>query len=136
MKNPQASPLPQSIRSIVNGIELFTGTIHVRVQFTADGAVHVVKWLQGSRPKKGSLIVIPRSLPKLKIVRTEDSEACTLTSKRIRVHMARKSGEIRYSDALGVPIVSEKDEATITPAQIENEAKAFSVRQAFHLSAD
>ena len=136
MNNPPANPLPQSIQSIANGIELFTGTTYVRVQFTDDGTVHVVKWLPGSQPKKGSLIVIPRDLPKLNITRTEDPNACALGSKRIGIQVARKSGEVRFSDVTGLGILSEKGEATITPVQIEHETRAFSVRQTFQLGPE
>jgi alpha-D-xyloside xylohydrolase len=136
MSNSPANPLPQSIQSIANGVELFTGTTHVRVQFTADGIVHVVKWLPGSQPKGESLIVIPRSLPKLDIIRTERPEACLLSSKRLQVRIVRKSGEIHFGDALGVPVLGEKGEAAITPVQIEFETRAFSVRQAFQLSPE
>jgi len=71
------------------------------VQFTDDGTVHVVKWLPGSQPKKGSLIVIPRDLPKLNITRTEDPNACALGSKRIGIQVARKSGEVRLAMSRG-----------------------------------
>jgi alpha-D-xyloside xylohydrolase len=136
MNNPPAVPLPQSTQSIANGVELFTGTTYVRVQFTHDGTVHVVKWLPGSQPKKESLVVIPRDLPKLNLTRTEDPDAYALSSQRLRVQIARKTGEIRYRDALGAAIVSEKGAATISPVRIEHEANAFSVRQTFQLSAE
>jgi alpha-D-xyloside xylohydrolase len=136
MNPPQAIPLTPSIQSIPNGVELFTGTMHVRVQYVAENIVHIVKWLPGSQPKKDSLIVIPRSLPALDLSRHEGPDTVTLGSKRIRLEVTGKNGEIRFRDAQDAPVLSEKGESTIVPVQIEHESRAYSVSTTFQLSAD
>jgi len=136
MNHPPAIPLAQSIQSLPNGIELFTGTMHVRVQYVAENIVHVVKWLPGSQPKKSSLIVIPRSLPALDLSRQDVPGTVTLGSKRIRLEVACKSGEIRFRDGRDAPVLSEKGGSTIVPVSIEHESRAFSVRTTFELSAN
>ncbi len=136
MNHPQALPPSQGIQAIPGGIELFTGTIHVRIQYVADNIVHVVKGLPGSGPKKTSLIVIPRSLPALDLARSEGPDTVTLGSPCLRLEVARRSGEIRYRDASGSSILSEQGGASITPVQAEHETGAFSVRQTFRLDAD
>lgn len=136
MNPPQIVSFSKGFQPIPNGVELFAGGMHVRIQFVADNIVHVLKWLPGSQPKERSLIVIPRSLPALDLIRSEGSDTVSLGSKCVRVEIAAGDGSVSFRDAQDAPVLSEKGMAAIVPVRIENESRACSVSTTFQLSAD
>ena len=121
---------------ILNGVQMSSTTLNVKVQFYADNVVRVVKWTPNGTSEKASLVVIQTNLPDLKIDFQETAETITLGSGKITLQLSKGDGAIQYLARDGQTILKEQGEAVITPVKIEHETNAFSVRQNFKLTPD
>ena len=121
------------VRSIQNGVEVFTGGMTVRVQYNSENAVHVTKTLPGATSGRASLIVLPRAASPLDIVCSDEAARVTLDSKRLRVDISKSDGALSFSDALGTVLLAEAGAASITPAAVAGELRAYSVETRFKL---
>jgi alpha-D-xyloside xylohydrolase len=123
------------VTNIPNGVDLKTKDLNVKVQFYADNLVRVVKWLPGASPDSSSLVVIQKTLPDLKIDVQQGKESVTLSSEKLKVIIYKNDGHIEYMTPDSTSVLKENGRATIEPAELKNE-KAYSIKQAFVLSAD
>jgi len=131
---PPAQP-PQTQR-VENGIQMTTDDLNVKVQFYSESTVRVMKWPAGGTPKKVSLSVLPKDLPRLDIQVEENEEGIILTSSRVKLLVSKIDGSVQYFDKDNHAILSEKGRPVFTPSTIARETSAFSVQQNFKLSAD
>jgi alpha-D-xyloside xylohydrolase len=121
------------VQHIPNGVEVLAGGKTVRVQYDAEGSVHVTKSLPGATPGRESLIVLPCVAAPLDIVYSDEAARVTLSSKRLRVGVARSDGALSFSDASGTVLLAEAGAASITPAAIAGEPRAYSIETRFKL---
>jgi len=121
--------------SIPNGISLETKGLNLKVQFYADNMVRVVKWLPGTTPDSLSLVVIQKTLPEIKTTIKEDEKNITLSAANLIVTVSKIDGHLEYFTANNAPILKEKDQATIEPANLKND-KGYHVKQSFDLTSD
>ncbi len=131
---PPAQP-PQTQR-VENGIQMTTDDLNVKVQFYSESTVRVMKWPAAGTPKKVSLSVLPKDLPRLDIQVEENEEGIILTSSRVKLLISKIDGSVQYFDKDNHAILSEKGRPVFTPSTIARETSAFSVQQNFKLSAD
>lgn len=106
---------------------------YVNVLFYANNQVRVTKGLSHMKPDS-SLVVLQKTQPDLKIDIQQNEERVTLSSPALNVVISKKDGRIEYNNPDKTSILKENDQ-TITPLEGKNE-NAFSVKQAFQLSAD
>ena len=135
-KDAQVEQPQTNVQHIENGAELKTGDMNVKVQFYAEGMVRVIKWLPGGTSEKKSLVVIKNGEPNLDINFKETSDAFTLSSDKIIVHISKNDGSIQYFNSDNKIILKEQGQAIITPLKIKHEEKAFDVQQNFKLTPD
>ena len=133
---PCGAESPVRTQRIDNGVHLETSTLNIKVQFYADDAVRVLKWLPGGTPEKNSLAVIEKDLPKLNIQIKDNPETVTLSSGKITLRLSKTNGEIEYLNADNQVMLKEQGKAEITPINIEHDGKACSVKQNFELTPD
>ncbi len=118
---------------IANGVELLAGGMTVRVQYNSENSVHVTKFLPGAPAGRESLIVLPRAAATLDIVCSDESATVTVSSKRLRVDIAKSDGAFSFSDASGTVLLAEAGPASIAPAVVAGEPRACSIETHFKL---
>jgi len=121
------------VRAIPNGVEVFTGRLQVQVQYESENSVHVTKGLPGVALNQKSLIVLPHPTPQLNITVSEEAASVLLRSGRVRVRIAKADGALSFGDAAGAALLAEEGEASIQPAGVEGEPRAYSVETHFRL---
>ena len=121
------------VNHVPNGVEVLAGGMTVRVQYNSAGSVHVTKSLPGATPGRASLIVLPRVDAPLDIVCSDETASVTLNSKRLRVDISKSDGAISFSDASGTVLLAEAGAASITPAAVAGEPRAYSIETRFKL---
>jgi len=131
----QAALGQAGVQHVRNGVQLQAGGLNVRVQFYADNAARVVKWLPEGTPDKKSLVVIQDVLPDLTVSVMEGPKAVTLNTDRLTIRITRANGHVEYLTQDGKVILKEDGKAILTPVQY-GEDKAFHVQQAFKLTPD
>jgi alpha-D-xyloside xylohydrolase len=131
-----APPPPIPVQRIQNGVQFYAADRTVKVQFHADGIVHVVKWAPAGTSEKSSLVVVQTNLPDLNIRVEENADTVSLASGKVTVRLSKSDGVIQYLGADTRVILKEQGPAIITPAPIIHDEKAFSVQQNFKLAAD
>ena len=127
---------PAAVQQIQNGVQLTAGDLNEKVQLYAGGIVRVVKWPIGGTSAKVSLSVIQKDLPVLSVSVKEDADKVTLTSEKLTLLVSKSDGSIEFLDSKGNTVLKERGKASFEPTGIEKEHSAFSVQQAFTLSAD
>ena len=135
------SSLGQSkIQRVQNGVHLEIGALNVMVQFYAETAVRVVKWLPTGTPEKKSLVVIQNILPDMNLGFQESDGAVNLASGKLTVRISKSNGEIQYFTHDDKIILEEQGRVIIKPVlgRVEGtEYKTvFSVQQNFKLTRD
>ena len=125
----------EKVTIIPNGVQLETKNMNVKVQFYAGNMVRVVKWVPGATLDSASLVVIQKKLPELKTDVSQDKDNVTVSTENLKVILSKTDGHIEYVTPENASILKENGQAIITPAELKNE-KAFSVKQAFNLTAD
>ena len=123
-------------RHVKNGVELAAGDENVRVQFYADDTVRVLKWPAKGTPDKVSLSVFQKDVPQLNVRVEENPSAVVLSTGPMKIRLRRSDGAIEFLSADNRTLLKEQGSASFTPALLEQEKKAFNVRQNFVLSAD
>lgn len=131
-----AKPHETNLQKIRNGAVIKTAAMNVKVQFYAPGTVRIVKWTSGGTDNKLSLSVIQNTLPKLSIRMMHSGDTVSLASDKLKLLVSTKDGSITFFAADGKRILQEQGAAAFTQTNLKQEENAFSVRQAFTLSAD
>jgi alpha-D-xyloside xylohydrolase len=131
-----AAPAQPGVQRIQNGIQLAAGDLNVKVQFYAEGIVHVVKWPVGGTSEKLSLSVLKKEAPSLDVHVEENAAGMTLSYGHVKLRIGKSDGTIQYLDSGDRTLLREQGRAIFTPSQIAREKSAFSVQQNFRLSAD
>jgi len=121
------------VRPIPNGVEVSADAQTIRIEFEAEGIVHVTKRLPGAAPGAASLIVLPRALPALNVGISEEPSRVVMSSGVLRVSIAAGNGEISFRDASGETILEEQGAASMAPAA---EPGACSAEIRFKLKPD
>ena len=134
--NSPAATASPAIQRILNGVQLNTGDLNVKVQFYAQGIVRVVKWPAGGTSEKLSLSVLQKTLPDLDVHVEESAAVVTLSSGKVTLQLSKSDGSIQYLDSSNRALLKEQGQPIFTPSQIARETSAFSVQQNFKLSAD
>ena len=124
-----------AVDRILNGVQLNTGQVNVKVEFYSPTTVRVIKWPVGGNADKLSLSVIQKDVPALPIQIGEANGIVTLSSAQVRVELNTANGTLRYLDAKNRPILAEQSPATFTPTGLPQEKAAFSIQQNFTLTA-
>ncbi len=127
---------PPIVQRILNGVQLTTGDLNVRVQFYSQGTVRVVKWPAGGTPEKTSLSVIQKDVPELSVRFEENDATVTLSSGQLKVRLNKNDGTIQYLADDNHALLKEQGRAVFTPCHIEQEKTASSIQQNFTLTPD
>ena len=85
-----------TLTGVVNGIQMDSPDLHVRVQFYAGNIVRVLKWPDHGNPDKSSLSVIQNSVPEIDIRVEEEPDGVTLKSNVLTVFVSRSNGAVQY----------------------------------------
>ncbi len=133
---PAKVPADQHVQPIQNGVVVKADGMTVKVQFYAPGTVRVLKWIPAGTDRKLSLSVVQSRLPKLKVRIARSADGVTLDSGKLKLQINARDGSIRYFARDGHTILQEQGAATFAPTNLDQEKNAFSVRQAFKLTAD
>ena len=134
--NSPAAPAPPAIKRILNGVQLRTGDLNVKVRFYAEGIVRVIKWPAGGTSDKLSLSVLQKPQPDLNVHVEESAAEVTLSYGKVTLQLSKSDGSIQYLDSGNHTLLKEQGRPIFTPSRIARETSAFSVQQNFTLSAD
>src|SRR6478672_7090547 len=122
-----------AVRRILNGVQLTSGNLNVKVQFYSNDTVRVLKWMTGGTPNKSSLSVIQKDVPALKVRFEKNADSITLTSPSTKVQIAKNDGSVRFLATDGHTLLQEGS-ASLTPSKVEK--GAFSLQQSFALTPE
>jgi alpha-D-xyloside xylohydrolase len=117
------------------GIKLSIDSIEVEIQFYSTSIVRILKSPKGKGFKKESLSVVKK--PENTGFRiTQQGENLNLSTKKLRVALNVKSGELAYYPLSGNLLLKEKEGSTNFTAFNDAGNNTFNVHQAFKLDVD
>jgi alpha-D-xyloside xylohydrolase len=109
----------------------------MKIQICLDGIIRVTASPADTLSARPSLMVAKTDWPAVPWTVTEGRQKLVLSTAKLSVEVSTKTGEIRFLDAAGRPILKEKTGGgkTILPAEVMGE-KTFHVRQVFDSPED
>lgn len=117
------------------GVKANVQFMDIEIQFFSPTIVRVIKFPEGSSPKKQSLSVI-KNPEQTALSVNEESNIVNLKSASLQVMLNLKTGKISFSDLQGNPLFTEKDYGTQFTSAKDVNKDTYSVRQAFMLDRD
>ncbi len=122
------------VKTIDNGVEIFTEELNMRVQFYNENTVRILKWLPEGTSQKKSLSVIVDNLSAISINVNLEGRTVSLISESLQVIIDKKSADISFYSSEGNEIVKESG-SEFAPVIYSNDS-AWSVKQKFQLTSD
>lgn len=113
------------------------GTKSVRLQVVTDKIIHVTASPSDTLSSRSSLMIVPGLKPKGQWQIADEADGqVTLITTSLRATVSCKTGEVKFMDATGRPLLRELPGGGKYFAPSPSEDKAFSVRQVFESPAD
>lgn len=125
----------ETFSKIQNGIQTSCSAQNLRIQFSNDNIIRVVKWVLAATPDSTSLVVIQKSLPDVQLNIQENDTAITVASAILQVMVQKKDGTVEFMTRERTPLLKENGTASIVPASTKNE-KEYTIKQGFQLTPD
>ncbi len=108
----------------------------VKIQVVSDDIIHVQVSPNATFSERPSLIIEERDRSTVNFIVSENDENVTLETASLLVEVSKKTGEIRYAEKDGTPILTERQNGKIfTPADVMGE-ETFHIQQIFDSPSD
>ena len=123
------------VSTIVNGVQIESSKLNVKVQFYGEKLARVTKWsAEGSADKK-SLMVLNHELPSIVVSIVETPETVELKTSVLALSISKVDGNIKYTDISGNIVLQEQGTPLLSPVVYAGDS-GFTVQQNFKLTAD
>jgi len=110
----------RSVQKNSDGVTLLLEKGALRFQICTDAMVRVLYSPQREFPKVAEYVVIKSDWPATPFDLTENADAITLSTSKLKLVVAKKDSSIIFYDAAGKKLTQENDR-TLTPAEVNGE---------------
>lgn len=125
----------QTYQKTALGVKAQINSTDIEVQFYGPSEVRILKSPVGKAFSKESLSVIKKPQA-TKFAISQQGDALSLKSAKLRVVVDLKSGKITYSTLAGTPLLSEKEAGATFSDFDDAGSKTYTVNQSFSLDKD
>ncbi len=127
---------PAEVNKQADGIELALPTGTLRLQVLSDTVIRVAFAPEAAFLSRQSIDVLPHEQAKTEWKSTTSPAEVILTTSKLQVHVNRSTGQVKFEDTAGRPILSESDSGRSLEAATVQGDKTFHVQQQWQPNSD
>ncbi len=127
---------PAEVNKQADGIELALPTGTLRLQVLSDTVIRVAFAPEAAFFSRHSIDVLPHEQSQTEWKSTTSPAEVILTTGKLQVHVNRSTGQVRFEDAAGKPILSEADSGRSLEAATVQGDKTFHIQQQWKPNSD